>query len=77
MDILYVMKDVFMKYETIDVLQIDDLMVCCDVCLLAGWEESGVFNNFGDNGSLKVFCSVDELCMLNSGNIMLEQLGDK
>lgn len=77
MDILYVMKDVFMKYEIIDVLQIDDLMVCCDVCLLVGWEELGVFNNFGDNGSLKVFCLVDELCMLNLGNIMLEQLGDK
>lgn len=77
MDILYAMKDVFMKYEIIDVSQIDDLMVRRDVRSLAGWEELGVFNNFGDNGSLKVFRSVDESRTSNSGNIMLEQLGDK
>lgn len=40
MDIMYVMKDVLMKYEIIDVGQIDDLMVCKFViCELVGWGE--------------------------------------
>lgn len=77
MDILYVMKDVLMKYEIIDVLQIDDLMVCCEVCLFVGWEDLNGINNFDSNGMFQVLCLVDELCMLNLGNMMLEQLGDK
>ena len=40
-DILHAMKDCLMKYETIDALQIDDLMARTAVRAPAGWDENG------------------------------------
>ena len=77
MDILHAMKDALMKYETIDAPQIDDLMARRDVRPPAGWEEPGVSNNSGDNGSPKAPRPVDEPRTPNPGNTMSEQLGDK
>lgn len=45
MDILHAMKDALMKYETIDVPQIDDLMARRDVRPPAGWDEPVSNNN--------------------------------
>jgi cell division protease FtsH len=40
LDILHAMKDALMKYETIDALQIDDLMARVDVRKPADWDDS-------------------------------------
>ncbi len=40
MDVLHAMKDALMKYETIDALQIDDLMARTEVRKPSGWDDS-------------------------------------
>jgi cell division protease FtsH len=45
MDVLHAMKDALMKYETIDALQIDDLMARTTVRPPAGWEDKGGSNS--------------------------------
>jgi len=45
LDILHAMKDALMKYETIDALQIDDLMARTDVRKPAGWDDNGSGSN--------------------------------
>jgi len=40
MDVLHAMKDALMKYETIDALQIDDLMARTDVRKPSDWDDS-------------------------------------
>jgi len=49
LDILHAMKDALMKYETIDALQIDDLMARTDVRKPAGWDDNG--SNSSNNSS--------------------------
>ena len=52
MDVLHAMKDCLMKYETIDALQIDDLMARVDVRPPAGWDDKDNSNSSSnsDNG---------------------------
>ncbi|PKI16865.1 ATP-dependent zinc metalloprotease FtsH [Colwellia sp. 12G3] len=50
MDVLHAMKDCLMKYETIDALQIDDLMARKTVRPPAGWEDKESSNSSSDNG---------------------------
>jgi cell division protease FtsH len=45
MDVLHAMKDALMKYETIDALQIDDLMARTTVRPPAGWEDKSGSNS--------------------------------
>ncbi|MXP56442.1 ATP-dependent zinc metalloprotease FtsH [Pantoea sp. Mhis] len=45
MDILHAMKEALMKYETIDALQIDDLMKRKEVRPPIGWEERDIENS--------------------------------
>ena len=50
MDVLHAMKDCLMKYETIDALQIDDLMARTTVRPPAGWEDkNGSSSNSDDS----------------------------
>lgn len=49
MDVLHAMKDCLMKYETIDALQIDDLMARTTVRPPAGWEDNDSSNSNSDN----------------------------
>ena len=49
MDILHSMKDALMKYETIDMPQIDDLMARRDVRPPAGWDDAVSSNRHSDN----------------------------
>lgn len=51
MDILHTMKDALMKYETIDLPQIDDLMARRDVRPPAGWEQPPVSPGSNANNS--------------------------
>jgi len=57
LDILHAMKDALMKYETIDALQIDDLMARTDVRQPADWDDndSGSSSNTskGDDSAAK------------------------
>jgi cell division protease FtsH len=48
MDILHAMKDALMKYETIDSLQIDDLMNRREVRLPAEWQKDETSNDDGN-----------------------------
>ncbi|MFB6421802.1 MAG: ATP-dependent zinc metalloprotease FtsH [Candidatus Malihini olakiniferum] len=50
MDVLNTMKDALMKYETIDALQIDDLMLRRNVRPPAGWEMPSASSNKSGNG---------------------------
>ncbi|VFP88351.1 ATP-dependent zinc metalloprotease FtsH [Candidatus Erwinia haradaeae] len=52
-DILHAMKDALIKYETIDALQIDDLMSRRTVRPPAGWEDSGDMDHSKSNGTQK------------------------
>ncbi|WP_150113753.1 ATP-dependent zinc metalloprotease FtsH [Colwellia psychrerythraea] len=49
MDVLHAMKDCLMKYETIDALQIDDLMARKTVRPPAGWEDKGGSSSNSDD----------------------------
>ena len=49
MDVLHAMKDCLMKYETIDALQIDDLMARTTVRPPAGWEDKGGSSSNSDD----------------------------
>ncbi len=51
MDILHAMKDALMKYETIDALQIDDLMARTEVRQPADWDDSDSDINSSSNSS--------------------------
>jgi cell division protease FtsH len=51
MDILHAMKDCLMKYETIDALQIDDLMARTTVRPPAGWDDKGSSSSKPDNNT--------------------------
>lgn len=51
MDILHAMKDALMKYETIDALQIDDLMARTEVRQPADWDDSDSGINSSSNSS--------------------------
>ncbi|TYK65472.1 ATP-dependent zinc metalloprotease FtsH [Colwellia echini] len=53
MDVLHAMKDCLMKYETIDALQIDDLMARTTVRPPAGWDDKGSSNSNSDNSKGK------------------------
>jgi cell division protease FtsH len=50
------MKDALMKYETIDALQIDDLMARTEVRKPAGWDDNGSSssNNSNSGGDASV-----------------------
>jgi cell division protease FtsH len=50
-DVLHAMKDCLMKYETIDALQIDDLMARTTVRPPAGWEDKDSSNSSSDNNN--------------------------
>jgi len=50
-DILHAMKDALMKYETIDALQIDDLMARVEVREPAGWGDSDSNGNSNSDNS--------------------------
>ncbi len=50
MDILHAMKDCLMKYETIDALQIDDLMARKPVRAPSGWDDKDSSNSDNSNG---------------------------
>ena len=56
LDILHAMKDALMKYETIDALQIDDLMARTEVRKPAGWDDNGSSssNNSNSGGDASV-----------------------
>lgn len=62
MDILHAMKDALMKYETIDALQIDDLMARTTVRPPAGWDDKSDSNSNGkgDNNAEVVKAKSDE-----------------
>ncbi len=45
MDVLHAMKDALMKYETIDALQIDDLMARTEVRKPSDWDDSDSSSN--------------------------------
>jgi cell division protease FtsH len=45
------MKDALMKYETIDALQIDDLMARTEVRKPAGWDDNGSSSSNNSSGS--------------------------
>ena len=49
MDVLHAMKDALMKYETIDALQIDDLMARVDVRKPSDWDDSDSSSNSDSN----------------------------
>ena len=49
MDILHAMKDALMKYETIDALQIDDLMARTEVRSPADWDDSDSSSSSNSN----------------------------
>ncbi len=51
MDVLHAMKDALMKYETIDALQIDDLMARTTVRPPAGWDDKGDSNSNDKSGN--------------------------
>jgi len=51
LDILHAMKDCLMKYETIDALQIDDLMARTTVRPPAGWDDKGDSSSNSDNNN--------------------------
>lgn len=72
-DILYLMKDVLMKYEIIDVKQIDDLMVCCDVWLLVGWDDCLLS---GDKLSGGVFSKEGEIIDDGVDKLLVGKFGD-
>jgi len=64
LDILHAMKDALMKYETIDALQIDDLMERKQVRVPKDWEDSdgptsGMGSPSGDGGAKKPESSSD------------------
>jgi cell division protease FtsH len=50
-DVLHAMKDCLMKYETIDALQIDDLMARTTVRPPAGWEDKDGSSSNSDNSN--------------------------
>ena len=45
MDVLHAMKDALMKYETIDALQIDDLLARTEVRKPSDWDDSDSSSN--------------------------------
>jgi len=49
MDVLHAMKDALMKYETIDALQIDDLMARTEVRKPADWDDSDSSSSSNSN----------------------------
>ncbi|MCW8866361.1 MAG: ATP-dependent metalloprotease, partial [Colwellia sp.] len=51
MDILHAMKDALMKYETIDALQIDDLMARVEVRQPSDWDDSDSSSNSSSDSS--------------------------
>ena len=53
MDVLHAMKDCLMKYETIDALQIDDLMARTTVRPPAGWDDKDSSSTNSDNSDGK------------------------
>jgi len=59
MDVLHAMKDALMKYETIDALQIDDLMARTEVRKPSDWDDSdsssnsNSSSNSGEGGAAK------------------------
>jgi len=53
LDVLHAMKDCLMKYETIDALQIDDLMARTSVRAPAGWENKDSSNSNSDSSNGK------------------------
>ncbi len=60
-DIMHAMKDALMKYETIDALQVDDLMARRAVRLPTGWEEekNNNLNNNDHNANQNVLDNTD------------------
>ena len=65
LDILHAMKDALMKYETIDALQIDDLMARTDVRKPADWDDkdsssSSNSSNGGDTSVKKEAAETDK-----------------
>lgn len=73
MDILHAMKDALMKYETIDALQIDDLMNRKSVRPPVGWQDDISGSNNSDINTPMVSSPVDEPHTSNSSKTMLEQ----
>ncbi|CUR53830.1 ATP-dependent zinc metalloprotease FtsH [Serratia symbiotica] len=68
-DILHSMKDALMKYETIDALQIDDLMNRKDVRPPADWDDLNTNNKSDTNsGTSKTLSLKKELHTINSDN---------
>jgi len=59
MDVLHAMKDCLMKYETIDALQIDDLMARTPVRPPAGWDDKGDSSSNSDNTKGKATTDVE------------------
>lgn len=59
LDILHAMKDCLMKYETIDALQIDDLMARTPVRAPAGWDDKDSSNSTKNNGNGDTTAKVD------------------
>ena len=51
MDVLHAMKDALMKYETIDALQIDDLMARTDVRQPSDWDDSDSSSSSSSNSN--------------------------
>jgi cell division protease FtsH len=51
LDILHAMKDALVKYETIDALQIDDLMARVDVRKPSDWDDSDSSSDSSSNSS--------------------------
>lgn len=73
-DILHAMKDTLMKYETIDALQIDDLMNRKSVRPPVGWQEDISGSHNSEINTPMVSSPADEpQHTSNSSKIMLEQ----
>ncbi|VFP87383.1 ATP-dependent zinc metalloprotease FtsH [Candidatus Erwinia haradaeae] len=76
-DILHAMKDALMKYETIDALQIDDLMSRRTVRPPAGWEDSSDTDNSKGHDISQDSSVVDEPNTPDSDNTTSEQCTKK
>ncbi|VFP80638.1 ATP-dependent zinc metalloprotease FtsH [Candidatus Erwinia haradaeae] len=76
-DILHAMKDALMKYETIDALQIDDLMSRRAVRPPAGWEDVSDIDHSKGNGKPKSSPVVDQTNISDLDNTILEQFSKK
>ncbi|VFP86410.1 ATP-dependent zinc metalloprotease FtsH [Candidatus Erwinia haradaeae] len=76
-DILHAMKDALMKYETIDALQIDDLMSRRTVRPPAGWEDASDIDNSKNNKTPKAASVVDQTNISDLDNTILEQFSEK